>query len=347
MVDINNTILQKIEENLNHYNCTRTEIEKSLESGLKEKQRQERIEKIIREIMSRHGKEELYGYIIELGNVERGTRTLKGWFRDHVFHTLQTFLLGIYIDKFFLKDSLKNNDLRFQWKLASLFHDVGYPLQIAKDIVEPYTKNVNDIRQKVGISNKIIKFKILPLGIEELNNDINALDLIQNRLNDWNLEIDVKKIYDKMIKSGNIDHGIISSLSILNVLDSMYQKNNPKREHKYINVNNSDCNQSHFEKDIVSACSAIFIHSLDEKYFQEAKIDRDKAPIAFLLKLADALQEYERPSALKERFFSSNQFNLKFEENKLKLSANIPSDKKQKIRKEIKDYLIADDVEII
>jgi hypothetical protein len=43
--------------------------------------------------------------------------------RDHVIHTIHTYLLGMHIIT--LLDNI--NIDRFTWKIASLFHDIGYP----------------------------------------------------------------------------------------------------------------------------------------------------------------------------------------------------------------------------
>ena len=151
-----------------------------------------------------------------------------------------------------------------------------------------------------------------------------------------------------MIASGDICHGMISSLAILYVIDLMYQKYNPKR--KYSDIygvrSNINWNQTYFERDVISACSAIYIHNLPNRCFADAKIDCSKAPVAFLLKLSDCLQEWERPSLTNPKGFSAAQFDIKIDNDQLIFHADISDDKKKKIKDEISSSLVAQDVQI-
>ena len=154
--------------------------------------------------------------------------------------------------------------------------------------------------------------------------------------------------YDKIIDSGDIDHGIISSLAILYIIDLMYQKYNPKREDRdvYVPSTNINVNQKYFEGDVVSACTAIYIHNLPKRSFVNSKINRSKAPVAFLLKLSDCLQDWERPSKINPTGFSATKFDIKIDNDQLIFQADIPDDKKKQIKDEISSSLVAPDVQI-
>jgi len=304
--------------------------------------RQRKAIQIIEDILVVHGKERLLPHVVELARVEHGIRELEPRVRDHVVHAVLSFILGIYLNEKFLITSV--ND--FQWKLAGLLHDVGYPAQVAKDILKPFTVKINEISRALGVSVPDVYFKVVPVGLENLTNGLNSFDLIQKRLNGWGLQINVKKEYNRMVDSGDVCHGIISSLAILYIIDLMYQKCNPKREHSDIIYNNVNCNQTYFEKDVISACSAIYIHNLPSRCFARTKIDRLKAPVAFLLKLSDCLQDWERPSFSDQRGLPATQYDITIGNNRLFFRAKIPSDRKDKIKDEIFACLDAPDVQI-
>ena len=54
-----------------------------------------------------------------------------------------------------------------------------------------------------------------------------------------------------------------------------------------------------------------------EDCFIDARIDPEKAPLAFLLKLSDSLQDWERPSKINSTGLSANLFNIEIRNNKL------------------------------
>ncbi len=347
-MNINVTLLDETNTYLDNYACYRDEIEHFLAHGGTFLERQQQAINIIRSIMTTHGKEELLRHVAELARVEHGIRELEPWVRDHVVHALLSFVLGIYINEKFLRPVIGNPVDDFQWKLAGMFHDVGYPAQVAKDILKPFTAKINEIKKILGVRVPDVYFQVVPVGLENLTNDINSFDLIQERLHEWNLRINAREEFGRMIDSGDICHGMISSLAVLYVIDLMYQKNNPKRKYSdiYAVSSNINWNQIYFDRDIISACSAIYIHNLPSRCFCDAKIDRSTAPVAFLLKLSDCLQEWERPSLNNPTGFSAIQFDIKIDDDQLIFRADIPDDKKKKIKDEISSSLVAPDVQI-
>lgn len=308
--------------------------------------RQENAINLLKDIMEEHRKECFFKYLTELARVEYGSRELAPQHRDHIVHAMLSFILGIYISEKFLKPS----DIKiepFQWKLASLFHDIGYPIQVASNyLLKPFGDNINKIMESLGVENKNLHFKIAVDGFENLTNDKNSFDLIDKRIDEWDIDIHSKEVYNRMLESGKIDHGIISSLTLLNVIDLIYQKYNPERKYSDVIKNDVNFNQKFFEHDVVSACSAIFIHNLNSEDFP-TKIDRSKAPIAFLLRLSDCLQEWERPSSQNPTGFSSKQFDIEINNGNLNLYASISNTKKVEIREEISSSLICPDVHIL
>jgi len=348
MMNINATLLRENNSYLYNYDCDRYEIKHFLTHRGTFLERQREAIHIIESIMTTHGKKELLRHIVELARVEHGIRELEPWVRDHVVHALLSFILGIYLNEKFLRPLIGILVNDFQWKLAGLFHDVGYPVQVAKDILRPFTAKINEIKKILDVHSPDVYFKVVPVGIENLTNYLNSFDLIQERLNEWELRINAREEYNQMVDSGDICHGMVSSLVILYVIDLMYQKYNPKRKYSDISavMSNINWNQTYFERDVVSACSAIYIHNLPNRCFADAKIDRSKAPVAFLLKLSDYLQEWERPSLINPKGFSATYFDIKIDNDQLIFHADISDDKKRKIKDEISSSLVTPDVQI-
>jgi len=348
MININETLLNKICPHLYKYNCDQNNVECFLANPFPFLERQRKAIHIIEKVITARGKKELLRHVVELARIEYGIRELEPQFRDHVVHAVLSFVLGIYINEEFLRPTSGTPVDVFQWELAGLFHDIGYPVQIANDITKPFGAKINDIKKSLGSSVPDIHFKIVPVGLQNLTNGKNSFELIQERLNKWGLKINAKGEYTRMIASGNICHGVISSLALLYIIDLMYQRYNPKREYLDIHAGNSGIswNQTYFENDIISASSAIFIHNLPSRCFENAKINRSKAPVAYLLKLSDCLQEWERPSLKIPDGFSATEFDIMIHKKRLILQSNIPNDKKNKIKEDIYSSLAGTDVDI-
>jgi len=261
---------------------------------------------LTKELIKCHGKEQLYQHIVELYKVEEATRILTGK-RDHVIHALNTFLLGVYINENYLINSVDS----FQWKLTALLHDIAYPLVISQKIIERYFEKISTIKEELHVETYNATLNIIPKNLDKLTNNKSAFDLVQRRVYGWGLDVNVKKRYDDMIKDNKLCHGILSSLTVLYLIDLMYQKNNPLRD----NRSHNGWKQKNFEKDIVSACSAIFLHNLGDDAF--GNIDKTKAQLAYLLKLSDELQNWDRPTEKMPGGDSPKNYDIQVQKNKL------------------------------
>ena len=305
-------------------------------------------------IMMKNEKMDICDHIGGLADFESYIRKFKPKHRDHVIHTMFTFILGIYINETYMKKSgvLVNP---FQWKIACLFHDIGYPVgypdrllmfeKKVDEIKKDYVTNHNSLQHNfsgengaVNSTTKIIPFKVDDESIGQLTRNQNSFELIQNYLQ-LNNEIDLKKEYLDFDKN-KIHHGIISSLAVLSMIDLMYYTNNPSGECSSKIVitkeGKTDFNQKHFDNDIIPACSAIYIHSHKSKWFKHIKINCSKTPVAFLLRLSDCLQEWDRPSGENGDGLSSDYFEIEFNGSDLIFNVNIPNDtKKDKVIKKI------------
>jgi len=350
-MSINNILLGKTLDGytdlLYNYGCSRPATEQFLLDSVPFLERQQRAIDIVEGVLAAHGKEKLLRYLAELARVEHGIRELEPWVRDHVVHAVLSYILGAFINERFLMLSERVDF--FQWKIAGLLHDVGYPVEIAANILQPFEDTINGIKNDLGVTANEIKFLVLPENLENLTNGVCSFDLIQQRLEEWRLQIDVRSAYERMLKSGKICHGMISSLALLYVLDLMYQKYNPDRRYvdTYLQDSNINWNQKYFEGDIVSACSAVYIHNLDSSYFSHAKIERSIAPTAFLLKLSDSFQDWERPSLSDPNGIPADKYYIEVANGDLILHCDIPSMRKENIRDEVFSCLEANDIMIL
>ena len=286
-------------------------------------------EEIIENILANNGKKRLVSSIVQMGKIEYGTRGLKEWARDHVVHALLTFILGIYINEKFLFDQKECFVDTFQWKIASLFHDIGYPLEIANSICGQYKKTINSIITDItnnGNNNNPVNISISKRNINSLDKNKTCYGYIYECLRKW--ELDDTKIRKYVENTGRNDHGVISGITLLHIIDKMYSKHNPNREERDIYIDGDiNCNQKYFLEDIIPSCSAIFVHNLPEECFTNKKILYNKAPLAFLLRLSDTLQEWERPSIQNEKGYSSKDFDILIDKDKrLIFQAKFPNE---------------------
>jgi len=285
-------------------------------------------QQIIKNIVKQHGKDQLDLHITELYEVEKATMSLTGK-RDHVIHALNTFLLGLYINNNYLGKKVDS----FQWKLAALFHDIAYPLEISQRIIERYFRKLSAIKNELHIENFNPIIYLIPKDFEKLTTNKNAFEYIQIRIYEWELDVTVQKRYNDMISSNKICHGILSALTVLYFVDLLYQKNNPQRKRQPLNIEGSNWNQKNFEHDVVSACSAIFIHNLPDNAFE--KIDRNKAPLPYLLKLCDELQNWDRPDQNTLTGDSPENYDISIQKNKIIFKVKSKKNR-EKISKKIK-----------
>ncbi len=347
-MNINESLLIGLNEHrdlLYEYGCVRSQVKAFMDTPLPFSDRQMRASKIIEGILEAHEKESLLGHLCQLARIELHIGGLQPEARDHVVHALFTFILGAYINELFLEASHRVDI--FQWKLSALMHDIAYPIEIAqRTVIRPFENAINDIRSELGTCGSPVRILIAPENLELLSNNENGLHLIQKRIDDWGLAVNAEHAYREMLSSNSMCHGMISGLILLHILDLMYQKNNPSRSHTDTYHNNSNVNwsQRHFEEDIVSACAAVFVHNLKAIYFNEAKIIRDKAPLAFLLRLSDAMQDWERPTLNNPTGTPADKYDIYIENRQLIFKCDTHYDRRNIIEKEIYGALAAKDI---
>lgn len=265
--------------------------------------------------------------------------------RDHFIHSVNVFLLGLAIysqnntyksifkeyvlnspyKKFYRFedetgiDRFSDEEFLYRWGIASLFHDIGYPVEI---IGKQLKKFMNDGVKLISNDYKIdpaIDFKdfnefnsIVEIDsdfgskFEETYPEVNFIDLfkptdiIAHKISKDFPKIDAKKLIshldsfvDIMADNGFIDHGFFSAILVLNTYGYLIQKHSK--------------NQDFFFYPIVDSGSAILLHNYYRNILQKApfnvgKLDPETSPLTYLLILCDELQEWNRqPFGVKDK----------------------------------------------
>ena len=286
--------------------------------------RQKKSIDIIEKILDVHGKAKIVKFLGRLASIEPKIQKLQPWVRDHVVHAINTFLLGVFIleEVDFPPFEGARSGYPFIWKLCGQTHDLGYPFEIAQNISGPSAvEEMNDILDSLNSPSPRVESELYPKNWSKLCENLDANNLIQGRLKDWALDINVEEYYDWLTKEDKTDHGVVGALAQLKVIDALYYEANPKKEYIDIIKDELNFNQRNFDLDIVSASSALFIHNIDLNYpgFSE-KISFKLAPITFLLFLCDTFQEWDR-FAKNRPVYSGDGFDINCDHNSISLFA--------------------------
>lgn len=288
--------------------------------------------RLLNAIAQRMGKGSIYSALIK-DNLriyeEAVTKTLPAH-RDHFVHSAYVYLLGIYISKrdqnFFgcLQKAFEYNHpvkagehdwekvFKFRWSITALFHDAGYPVEIAakqmnkylidvkwnkRDDKNPMRFDMRHFRDTYSFDYLISPDPLFPSGedvprqaAQYIMSD-NVFDMIAYNLAFKYIDFSYKTIRNMIIdcfqdnmKSGFIDHGIIGAIVLANLAHDLYSRNKWDPENFYCHF--GDC------------LGAIVLHT--RKNWMPAsfmkKISMSKHPIAWLLILCDEIQEWLRPS---------------------------------------------------
>ena len=264
--------------------------------------------------------------------------------RDHFVHSVNVFILGLAIysqnskyqrlfknyvlkskyDKYYrLRDleegeepdytHVHDEEFLYRWGIASLFHDIGYPVEIIGKQLNKFVKkgiksisvdydvdtaidfkdfdefnairkirpNFADNYRNAHEKSKFLDmFKPTDIMAHKISEDIDRIDLnvLLKNLNSF---------VQTMNENGFIDHGFFSSILVLNSYGNLIQRFEEK-------------NPGFFFYPIVDSASAILLHN----YFRNVLHKRDEfdidvldateSPLAYLLILCDELQEWNR-----------------------------------------------------
>ena len=303
--------------------------------------------------------------------------------RDHYVHTLFVFILGLAIyeknddfKKYFNEYALnknkypdsydtKNEEFFYRWGLASLFHDIAYPLEITLkqankylDFIWSYPEEITkDSKIKMELSD-FEKFMNLPAIKPDARfedkffkkyheskckfHDDAISILSQSISSNFSLDINEIKInlinFVKSMKENSfMDHGFYSAVIML-------------RWYYYL-VKTTNWNPSYFYFPVVDSASAIFLHNyykhgLMKKPFNLGCMKAKSHPIAYLLILCDELQEWNRKGFGEQNFSNPTitDYNITITDLKMMIYYEFTNKNDDSILKE-KTYMISKIIE--
>lgn len=249
--------------------------------------------------------------------------------RDHYLHAVNVFLTGLSV--YASTETYRNafseaivssgyqyaypqtdEEFLYRWGIAALFHDIGYPLEIANNQIERFLRTIlsvddedSHVRVSIAFDNfdNLNKVKeVLPKEVfcEEYArtyDDTGSLDLLKpldimahHICQCFHTDLETtKKALDnsvaRMIESGFIDHGFYSALIVMKWYGLLIQ------QCRY--------NPAYFYWPVTDAAVAILLHNyykhgLQKEPFDLGPMHAADNPIAFLLILCDELQEWNR-----------------------------------------------------
>jgi hypothetical protein len=260
---------------------------------------------------------------------EESAATLIDKQRDHYIHSVYVFLLGLSIyaqnanfraafsatnldksDYPYSYDTM-HEEFFYRWGLASLFHDVGYPIEIIGKQISKFMGFATEVDSKVKVKSHLA-FE----NFEDLNaiaeivpkrtfiqdyyqkydscvyvDLLKPIDLLAHKLHlslGVNLK-DIKGALDSfvslMAKSGFIDHGFYSAIIVLRWYGFLIQK--------------SQFRPDYFFYPVLDSASAILLHNyyrnvIMKPPFGKGSLSPFEHPLAYLLILCDELQEWNR-----------------------------------------------------
>jgi hypothetical protein len=249
--------------------------------------------------------------------------------RDHYVHSVNVFVLGlaIYIQNDNYQEAFvssvrdrtgyrhayrtRHEEFFYRWGIASLFHDVAYPIEIIGKQFDEFIEYAAAVDGPVSLRSHLgfEDFDALNQIPEVMPRDeftasflsraaeapmldpLRPLDLLAWKLDD-SLDLglsDVRAVLSDfpsvMADRGFIDHGYFSAIILL-------------RWYGYL-VQACRYNPEYFFQPILDSASAILLHNFYRNVITKAPFDRgplDPAdhPIGFLLILCDELQEWSR-----------------------------------------------------
>ncbi|MFH1935447.1 MAG: hypothetical protein ABIN18_28230 [Pseudomonadota bacterium] len=297
ILGINQTLLRAIRQERPKYRLDHGDlqlIEQLLRTSWKESETRKNLAKQIADsILSKHGKGEAVKIgITTLSDIEGQISALESRIRDHVVHAVLTFLLGVY-----LNDALNLNVSPLEWKLCALLHDIGYPFEMAIHLPGKIRDDLIEYNRKLRINSPDLTWRWTFHNLEKLTNGGSSLRLITNRFRRWRLQPRSAVLYKAMMKNGNMNHGIVSALLVMKLTDMLYRKHNRNFEMEIDPISGVDYSYKHFDKHIINAVSAIFLHNINRNNFNMLRMNFGNRlhVIPALLKMADELQDWERP----------------------------------------------------
>ena len=314
-----------------------------------------------------------------LRNYEATAATLIDKQRDHFIHSVNVFLTGLAIweknpafraafdaavpeQGFDAALETRYEEFFFRWGLASLFHDVGYPVEIVGHQINRFIRMVADadgdevkVRAQIRYENfpelnhirEIVPKRSFTKAYYDAYEScsyvdlLTPLDLLAHRIHRcFGTDLEQTKaaldrFADDMAGSGFIDHGYYSALIVLKWYGFAMQ------------LAGEDSRR--FFWPVVDSATAILLHNYYRNVLQKPPFSLPPMracddPIAFLLILCDELQEWHREAhgILTRTFTLADTVNLSLREDYLaatyvtnsgRLPENFCREKKELLRR--------------
>jgi hypothetical protein len=275
-----------------------------------------------------YGLEELNEYYVKYKEFERMLYGSGQYYRDHVVHVFRTWLTGIDClvknGGVFLKfisiledDQIKLNAVEkiSIWTIIALTHDLGYPLEKAKGIIDTTRSMVSTF-----VANPDISMDLSFHGVQNYMNDfivrLMSSKMVYTRTQKGKGKMYVARLqpkyYFKFQKSlEKTSHGIISTLIIYKLLTYFLESDyNINEDYKF---NREERRQFYIRREILRAIAS---HTCTDVYHLYM------GTFAFLLIIADDTQEWGR-KFITELYISSGD---KYEPGEIDLTFSQDSD---------------------
>jgi len=246
-----------------------------------------------------------------LKGYEEQASTLSDGQRDHYVHSVNVFVLGLclYSQNITVRNAFKNEynsdlyhkafrddqeEFLFSWGTASLFHDIGYPLEIINNQMQKFIAFIAE-KDKREIGPFISYTDFGKLNGFVVGNDEHGIyrptDLMVENIQKYlHTDFDTTKrtvdgFLSVMQSNGFVDHGFYSAIIVL-------------RWYGELLVGHDDVECIYFNQ-ILPAATSIFMHNAYKNIFQKAPYSLDTLsiqdfPLAYLLILCDEAQEWNR-----------------------------------------------------
>ena len=251
-----------------------------------------------------YGLDELFAYYKNYKEFEQMLYGSSQYYRDHVVHVLRTWLSGIrclvrdngrYLECISIRDKKDVNldpvEKVSIWTIIALTHDLGYPLEQAKEIIEKTQAMVGTF-----VANPDISMDLSFHGVQNYMNDF-IIRLMSSKMVDASIKdtegkiIEEKyvarlqpKYYFKFLKSlEKTRHGVISTLIIYKLLTYFLESDYNLNEDYYFTFD--DRRQFYIRREILRAIAS---HTCTDVYHLYM------GSFAFLLIIADDMQEWGR-----------------------------------------------------
>lgn len=220
-----------------------------------------------------------------LKSYEENAATFSYKERDHYVHSVNVFILGLYIyeqnatyresfEKFYQKDvyverhSNSTEEFFYQWGVTSLLHDIAYTVEVTSNQIKKFNSNKYTSLDPFSTQDLLSYNISITLGVEFGK---------------------IKEIMDgfveSMQKSGFVEHGYYSAIIVLKWYGNLIQKSGQSLEILY--------------HPILNASTAILLHNFYKNTMQNPPFSLEQLsakvhPMGYMLILCDELQEWNR-----------------------------------------------------